>query len=273
MEKLDVEALLSMDRETLRKTLTEANSAIESANAAMAGTRAELERARKRAGDLETFIAKLKADLERARIDTRKYCFERFVSKADTAPLREARRREGKIAKAERAAREGIDKGRKRGRRDGTANFGSLDLEEMSKGNEPIVWDLLESKTEEERSMYVRTGERSGYALEWTPPRLLVRKVLVPTYTGPSGIPEREPSHMPIQGCIAAPSLLADVCFLKVGLGVPCYRLSRNWLVPAGIPLSPQVLCKWTVGAAGAVEPAAKALSRLLRQADCVHVD
>jgi transposase len=229
-------------------------------------TRAESEK--KRADDVTAALNRLLSEFADKETIIKRYNMERFFSKADNAYERSARHSHD----AEARSRKG-KAGRPRGSRN--YDYSKDELEKLSEGNEPITYDALMSLPEEQREGFVRVSDTIGYQLEIIQKRIIVRKVVNITYkkdgdTGTEFL--REPSHLPIRGCIAAPSLLSDVLFMKYGFGVPHYRYV-GWLETQPIPISSQLLYDWTAGACNAMMPAYDAIKDSFRHADVVHID
>ncbi len=71
---------------------------------------------------------------------------------------------------------------------------------------------------------------------------------------------------------MAAPSILADVLFMKYGFGVPHYRYN-NWLSTQDIPISTNTLYNWTKGACDSLLPIYNEIKNSIKRASLVHID
>lgn len=198
----------------------------------------------------------------------RRYGMERFFSKADNA-FKQSTSSEKDPNKKSRKG--------KGGRPIGSKNYDMSDdeLEKLSEGNQAIVYDARKNLPEDQRIGFVRVSENIGYQIEIVQKKVIVRKVINITYkkdeeTGTEFL--REQSHLPVKGCIAAPSLLSDVIFMKYGFGVPHYRYI-SWLKTQPIPMTPQLLYNWTSGGCNAMLPVYDAIKETFKRAEVVHID
>jgi len=228
--------------------------------------RAESEK--KRADDVTAALNRLLSEFADKKTIIKRYNMERFFSKSDNAYERSTKSNRNPDAKSRKG---------KAGRPRGSKNYDYTkeELEQLSKDNEPITYDALMSLPEDQREGFVRVSETTGYQLEIVQKKIIVRKVINITYkkdgdTGTEFL--REPTHMPIKGCIAAPSLLSDVLFMKYGFGVPHYRYV-NWLETQPIPITSQLLYDWTGGACNAMLPTYDHMKESFRRADVVNID
>lgn len=271
MKKFDIDSLLVMPNDELKRHLMKANEDIEACNGELRTSQAENDRLRKENEDIRRLLETIRKDLEKANFRVEKYNFERFVGKADNLAFKAARKRTPE-ERAEARKRKGVA-----GRKTGSRNFAELDLAALAEGNEPLVFvpeELGEEELQTAKRAFLQDGDEDmKYVLERESPKLVVREVRYPVYQTPDGRMRRSPSHAPIPHSPAGPNLLADLCFMKIGLGVPCYRLSNQWLRPNGFPFSPQLVTRWINRAADAMSPACDAIRDLIRQASVVHID
>ena len=161
--------------------------------------RAESEK--KRADDVTAALNRLLSEFADKKTIIKRYNMERFFSKSDNAYERSTKSNRNPDAKSRKG---------KAGRPRGSKNYDYTkeELEQLSKDNEPITYDALMSLPEDQREGFVRVSETTGYQLEIVQKKIIVRKVINITYkkdgdTGTEFL--REPTHMPIKGCIAAP--------------------------------------------------------------------
>lgn len=225
----------------------------------------ELDEAKSKNDELEVTMARLIKELNLKASVIRRYNLERLVFKMDNAygeEITDSRKDEAYSS-------------RHTGRPVGSKSHGRDDLEELSRQNEPIVLDALDSIPDEEKSSFVRSSEEVGYRIEIVQKQVRVCKVIRPVYKkdGEEGTEIlREPSHALIKGCVAGASMLADILMMKYGFGVPHYRY-LTWLKTQPISIDHQTLYRWTSGAAEALGPVYEAIKEKLREAPYVHVD
>lgn len=208
-----------------------------------------------------------------------KYNLARFYSPRDNAykdKLNELDKPEEKVEKEVKEEKEEKPKSNA-GRPTGSKNFSDVDLEELSKENEPIVLDCLDKIPEEEKGLYVKISDEVGYVLEYIPGKLRVRKVIKPKYKKITNEEDKttiicEPSHSPILNSIVDSTLLADILMMKYGFGVPHYRYV-SWFSKTCFPIDTQTLYRWTAGACNALHPLYNTYKERIKEADIIHID
>ena len=220
-------------------------------------------------------LTKVLKSLSDSKSIVRRFNLQRFFSVRDNAAMDEARKDEEKAKKESMEEKADADDKAKRGRPTGSKTHQDYAecLAKMAEGNEPIYEDALAGLSDEERAAYVKIGEDVSYVLTKTTEKISVRKVIRPAYKNrETGKIAKEPSHAPLLGCFAGPSVLSDLLLMKYGLGVPHYRYC-GYLRVSGIPVDTQTLYRWSEGACRALEPVCGSLQSLLRRADVVHID
>ena len=172
-------------------------------------------------------LTKVIQSLNNSKSVVRRLDLQRFFSVRDNAAMDEARKEEEKAKKESKEENTDADGNAKRGRPAGSKTHQNYleCLAKMAEGNEPIYEDALAGLPEEEKTAYVKIGEDVCYLLTRTTEKITVRKVIRPAYQNrETGKIIKEPSHAPLLGCFAGPSVLSDLLLMKYCLGVPHYR-------------------------------------------------
>lgn len=220
-------------------------------------------------------FTKVVQSLNNSKSVVRRFNLQRFFSPRDNAAMDEAWKEEEKAKKESEEEKANAEDRAKRGRPAGSKTHQDYAecLAKMAEGNEPIYEDALAGLSEEEKAAYVKIGEDVCYVITKTTEKIAVRKVIRPAYKNrETGKIVKEPSHAPLLGCFAGPSVLSDLLLMKYGLGVPHYRYC-GYLRVSGIPVDTQTLYRWSEGACRVLEPVCGSLQSLLRSADVVHID
>lgn len=255
----------------MKKTITEENIS----KLPRADLEAEYLRLQKENDEVVDAFMKVIQSLNNSKSVVRRLNLQRFFSPRDNAAMDEARKEEEKAKKESKEEKADAEGNAKLGRPVGSKTHQDYleSLAKLAEENEPLSEDALARLPEEERTAYVKIGEDVGYLLTKTTEKITVRKVIRPAYKNrETGKIIKEPSHAPLLGCFAGPSVLSDLLLMKYGLGVPHYRYC-GYLRVSGIPVDTQTLYRWSEGACRVLKPVCGSLQSLLRRADVVHID
>ncbi len=258
---------------TANKDINSMNLEEARAYAILMEKRAEAEK--KRADDAIAALDKLLAEFRDKENIIRRYNLQRFVGTADNIGVPGMNEKDKDEDDADKSGTAATAKPKKSGRPADSKNFGLTDsqLEELSKENEPIILNALDKVPENERSLYIQVSEEIGYQIELVQKTIIVKKVIRNVFKNKKdGSFLKEPSHAPIRGSMASPSILSDILQMKYGFGVPHYRYD-GWLRTQPIPISCNTLYNWTKGACDSLLPVYKRIREMFRNAEVVHVD
>jgi transposase len=144
------------------------------------------------------------------------------------------------------------------GRKKGSKNFESLDLEKLV--SKVTIKDIDQKVCDSCGGKLIKFGEDSSFKIYKKPTEYIVEKVVTPKYKCEDcnkifqAINDSPFGHSP-----CTPSLAASIIDVKYNLGVPLYRYSK-YLNDRGYPLSTKVLSNYVMKSAELLEPLYNAL-------------
>lgn len=192
-------------------------------------------------------ITLLKADIERQKYVIKKYNLEHFFSKSDNVNIKQKTSGVKSTYQVEK---------KQVGRKKGSKNFEALNLEELSKENEPITLDIAESLKEKNPNIkLVKVSEDTTFLVKRIAASMKVFKVIMPIYKDENNNMYRAQNDLtPINHSIMHSSLLSDSITMKYFIGIPEYRYAK-WLKAEGLPFSQKDLNNWALQCANILEP------------------
>lgn len=242
--------------EQKKKQLSDA----EEAKKKLESEREELESRKKKLADENAQLRKenevLQMKLEVRNRIIKKMGLEKFLNASDSANRPSSGKR-----KESRFSADGKKEKGKAGRKPGSKNLNGADLEELSKGNEVIVNDILEQYLKEHPgSKPVSFGSPDvSYVIEHVRATFRVHKVVTPKYRTEDGKIIQAQSDSVISHCHMSAGSLAYFIAAKYCLGIPVYRM-RYLLEEQDISFSRGTIYGWLSKSARLLKPVWEAM-------------
>ena len=197
---------------------------------------------------LKNEVSELKKQLEHKKSLVTKYNIENYVDNSDNAGNHKKRFSPDEKAK------------QKVGRKQGSKNYESMDLEKLSSENKIIYNDILNDYMKDHpNAELVKIGEDKTYVIEHVPAKITVHKVITPKYKTKEGTIVQAPSMAIINHSYASANLLGYLTMCKYTLGIPVYRM-QDMLLDQGLDFSYHTIYGWLMKTGELLKPVWEAL-------------
>lgn len=257
----DLTSYMNMTKEELIDIIMKNKSAVSSAFLEKDNLKKEVEslsreknKLSKKNDKLQQENSKLKTELRIKNAIIKRMGLEIYCDKSDNA------NQHGDSRKSVRFSPEKKQTSGKPGRKTGSKNYGSSDLEKLSKGNEVINNDVLpEYMKTHPNAKLVKIGENETYLIEHQKAVFKVHKVITPKYRTEDGKIIQATSQSIVNHCLLSSSSLAYFIAAKYSLGIPVNRM-KYLLESQGIDFSIGTIYGWLMKSAILLKPIWKAM-------------